>query len=64
MPRKQIAQEYKEGKIQLDDIDEKVISNHLYTAGLNDPDLLIRTASEIESKQFSVCGKSLTANFM
>ena len=49
---KQIAQEYKEGKIKLDDIDEKMVSNHLYTAGLNDPDLLIRTASELRVSNF------------
>jgi undecaprenyl diphosphate synthase len=49
---KKIAQEYKEGKIQLNDINEKVISDHLYTAGLNDPDLLIRTANELRVSNF------------
>lgn len=49
---KQIAQDYKDGKIQLDDIDEKLISNNLYTANLNDPDLLIRTASELRVSNF------------
>ncbi|MBN2589718.1 MAG: isoprenyl transferase [Sedimentisphaerales bacterium] len=49
---KQIAQDYKDGKIQLDDIDEKLISNNLYTAKLNDPDLLIRTASELRVSNF------------
>lgn len=49
---KQIAQDYKDGKIQLDDIDEKLISSNLYTAKLNDPDLLIRTASELRVSNF------------
>jgi len=49
---KQIAQDYKDGKIQLDDIDEELISNNLYTANLNDPDLLIRTASELRVSNF------------
>jgi len=49
---KQIDQDYKDGKIQLDDIDEKLISNNLYTAKLNDPDLLIRTASELRVSNF------------
>ncbi len=49
---KQIAQDYKDGKIQLDDIDEKLISSNLYTAKLNDPDLLVRTASELRVSNF------------
>ena len=49
---KKIAQEYKDGKIQLDDIDEQIISDNLYTAGLNDPDLLIRTANELRVSNF------------
>ncbi|MBN2182214.1 MAG: isoprenyl transferase [Sedimentisphaerales bacterium] len=49
---KLIAQEYKEGKLQLKDINEKVISRHLYTAGLGEPDLLIRTANEMRISNF------------
>ncbi|MBN1972348.1 MAG: isoprenyl transferase [Sedimentisphaerales bacterium] len=49
---KKIAEEYKQGKIQLDDINEQTISNNLYTAGLNDPDLLIRTANELRVSNF------------
>ena len=49
---KQIAQDYKDGKIQIDDINEKMISGNLYTAKLNDPDLLIRTASEMRVSNF------------
>lgn len=49
---KTIAQQYKKGKLRLKDIDEKCISRHLYTAGLADPDLLIRTANEMRISNF------------
>jgi len=47
-----IAQQYKEGELQLEDINEDCISRHLYTAGLADPDLLIRTANEMRISNF------------
>lgn len=47
-----IAQEYKSGKLRLRDIDEQCISRHLYTAGLAEPDLLIRTANEMRISNF------------
>ena len=34
------------GKISTEDIDEELVGNHLYTAGLPDPELLIRTSGE------------------
>ena len=49
---KQIACKYKNGEITLDDIDQQCISQHLYTAGLADPDLLIRTANERRVSNF------------
>ncbi|GAF99601.1 unnamed protein product, partial [marine sediment metagenome] len=49
---KKIAQKYKDGKLCLKDIDEHCISEHLYTAGLDDPDLLIRTANEMRVSNF------------
>ena len=51
MTRK-IARQYKAGKLQLEDIDEKCISRHLYAADLPDPDLLIRTANEMRISNF------------
>jgi len=48
----QIAQEYKNGKLRIRDIDEQCISGHLYTAGLAEPDLLIRTANEMRISNF------------
>jgi len=49
---KKIAQEYKSGKLHLKDIDEQCVSRHLYTAGLAEPDLLIRTANEMRVSNF------------
>ena len=43
---KKIAEEVKEGKLAIDDIDEKLFAERLYTAGLPDIDLMIRTSGE------------------
>ncbi|MBA7627292.1 Ditrans,polycis-undecaprenyl-diphosphate synthase ((2E,6E)-farnesyl-diphosphate specific) [subsurface metagenome] len=48
----QIAQEHKNGKLRLRDIDEQCVSRHLYTVGLAEPDLLIRTANEMRISNF------------
>jgi undecaprenyl diphosphate synthase len=47
-----IAREVKEGKLRPDQIDEAAISSHLYTAGMPDPDLLIRTAGEMRVSNY------------
>jgi undecaprenyl diphosphate synthase len=49
---KEIARRHKAGELALEDIDEECISRHLYTAGLADPDLLIRTADEMRVSNF------------
>jgi undecaprenyl diphosphate synthase len=41
-----IAEEVKNGTIRPEDIDETTVSRHLSTAGMPDPDLLIRTSGE------------------
>ncbi|MEM7227967.1 MAG: polyprenyl diphosphate synthase, partial [Planctomycetota bacterium] len=41
-----IATAVQSGEMTPGDIDEQVITDHLYTAGLPDPDLLVRTAGE------------------
>ena len=43
---KKIAAKVLEGKIKVDDISEDMIAQHLYTEGLPDPDLIIRTSGE------------------
>jgi undecaprenyl diphosphate synthase len=47
-----IAREIKTGQIDVADVDEKRISDHLYTAGIPDPDLLIRTSGELRVSNF------------
>ena len=49
---KQISREVKEGKIDIEQINEQTISNNLYTAGQPDPDLLIRTSGELRTSNF------------
>ena len=49
---KSIAVQVHEGRIKTDDIDEEVISSHLYTRGQPDPDLLIRTSGEERISNF------------
>ena len=47
-----IAQKVKDGLLQPEEIDESVISAHLDTNGLPDPDLLIRTGNEWRVSNF------------
>uniref|UniRef100_A0A7C2IQS7 Isoprenyl transferase n=1 Tax=Ammonifex degensii TaxID=42838 RepID=A0A7C2IQS7_9THEO len=47
-----IAGKVQAGKLGPEEIDETVISAHLYTAGLPDPDLLIRPAGEFRLSNF------------
>lgn len=49
---KEIANQVKQGKITEEDINEELISNSLYTKGMPDPDLLIRTSGEIRLSNF------------
>ena len=49
---KKIAQKVKEGALFLDEIDEELISSNLFTKGLKDPDLLIRTGKEFRLSNF------------
>ncbi len=49
---KRIAEQVLAGDIQKDSIDEDVFSNNLLTAGLPDPDLVIRTSGEMRISNF------------
>lgn len=49
---KLIAQEVKDGTLAIDDIDEQVFENHLYTKGLPNVDLLVRTSGEERTSNF------------
>ena len=43
---KSIAQQIKDEKISIDEIDEVLVEQHLYTDGIPDPDIIIRTSGE------------------
>ena len=47
-----IAQEVQGGALTPEDIDEQLFTQHLYTAELPDPDLLIRTSGEMRLSNF------------
>lgn len=49
---KKISLNIKNGDINIDDIDEQLIENNLYTSGMPDPDLLIRTSGEMRLSNF------------
>lgn len=49
---RRIAQAVQSGQLDSDAIDENTISERLYTAGVPDPDLLIRTAGELRISNF------------
>ncbi len=48
----EIAKDCADGKVNADDITEDMISAHLDTKGIPDPDLLIRTSGEIRLSNF------------
>jgi undecaprenyl diphosphate synthase len=49
---RRIAQEVRSGELRPDEISEETIAAHLYTAGMIEPDLLIRTAQEMRVSNF------------
>ncbi len=49
---KDIAAKVKEGEIQVDDITEEMVSDYLYTTGMPDPDLVLRTSGELRLSNF------------
>ena len=49
---KSIAQQSKNGNLNINDITDKTIDDNLYTAGIPDPELLIRTSGELRISNF------------
>jgi undecaprenyl diphosphate synthase len=49
---KKIAQRYKNGEIELDEITDDLVANNLYTANIPDPELMIRTSGELRISNF------------
>ncbi|EGZ05396.1 hypothetical protein PHYSODRAFT_534228 [Phytophthora sojae] len=49
---KKIAAEVAEGETSIDDIDEDLLSQRMLTAGLPDPDIMLRTSGELRISNF------------
>ena len=49
---KEISKKVKDGKVDINDIDEKLFENHLYTKDFPPVDLLIRTSGEVRISNF------------
>jgi len=49
---KEISQDVKNGKINVDDIDENIFQDHLYTKDFPQVDLMIRTSGEVRISNF------------
>lgn len=49
---KALAAGVQEGKVNVDDINEKIFENYLQTSGIPDPELLIRTSGELRISNF------------
>ena len=49
---REIASQVKDGKLSVSDINEETVSNHLYTSGTPDPDLIIRPSGEFRLSNF------------
>jgi tritrans,polycis-undecaprenyl-diphosphate synthase [geranylgeranyl-diphosphate specific] len=47
-----IAEKVKAGEVEPQDIDEEMLSKHLYTSDIPDPDLILRTSGEIRISNF------------
>ena len=49
---KKITEDVKQGKLTTHQINEDVFSSYLFTSGVPDPDLLIRTSGELRISNF------------
>jgi len=47
-----LAEDVTQGRLKPEDINEEVFASRLYTQGMSDPDLLIRTAGELRISNF------------
>ena len=49
---KEIAARVRDGDLDVEDIDETMVSGHLYTSDQPDPDLILRTSGELRLSNF------------
>jgi len=55
-----VAREVRDGLLDAESVDEDVLARHLYTVGMPDPDLMIRTAGEMRLSNFLLWQSSYT----
>ena len=56
----EISQEVLQGRLSSDAIDERCVSEHLYSRGIPDPDLLIRTGGDFRISNFMLWQSAYT----
>ncbi|MGI9542300.1 MAG: polyprenyl diphosphate synthase, partial [Cyclobacteriaceae bacterium] len=61
---KQVAAAVQQGKLDIDEIDESLFSTFLETAGIPDPELLIRTSGELRVSNFLLWQIAYTELYM
>ena len=61
---RRIAEDVKADSLDIEDIDQDCVSGRLYTAGMRDPDLLIRTSGEMRISNFLLWQISYTEFFV
>ena len=49
---KNIAEDVKDNKVDIDSITEELVSDYMYTKNMPDPDLMIRTSAELRTSNF------------
>ena len=49
---KEISDDVKNGKLEIQSINEEIVSNYMYTKNMPDPDLMIRTSGELRTSNF------------
>ena len=49
---KRITKQIQDNEINIEDITEKLISDNLYTKGMPDPDIVVRTSGELRTSNF------------
>jgi undecaprenyl diphosphate synthase len=57
---RRLAEDVRDGRLDLSRVDEALFASYLYTAGMGDPDLLIRTAGEMRISNFLLWQVSYT----
>ena len=61
---RRLAEDVVQGRLALEDVDEEALALRLYTAGLPDPDLLVRTSGELRVSNFLLWQIAYTELFM